>query len=74
MNDASSQSVSARSAKSNAWTFLLLLAGILSIVFVIASVDLIRTAISSQPACVDHEHVGSTPAGHERAPAAKSAC
>ncbi len=75
MNNASDPSLQVPSTTSSAWKVLLTLAGILFIVFVVASVNLIRTAISSQPGCVAHERVGTqNAAGYDSAPAAKSAC
>ena len=59
--------------KSIFWKLALILAAVLFVVFIVASVSLIRTAISSQPACVMHERVG-TNAGSLSTPAAKSAC
>lgn len=63
-----------RSTMSRTWGLLLLLAGLLFVAFIVASVDLFRTAISSQPDCVVHERLGTINTGQLRAPAAKSAC
>lgn len=73
MKPASAQPITERSNRSRAWNVLLLLGGLLFVVFALASVNLIRTAISSQPDCVAHERVGTSTAG-SGAPAAKSAC
>lgn len=54
------------------WIAVLVGSAVLLVVFIYASVDMVRVAIQSQPECVAHDRVGES--SSSSAMAAKSSC